>query len=56
MAREPAHAAQDSGDDRTDGRIVRSATEARQGEIVLGRRGRGVWSAAFVAALSLFAA
>ena len=53
MAREPAHAAQDSGDHRTDGRIVRTATEARQGEVVLGRRGRWVWIAAFLAALAL---
>ena len=52
MAREPAHAAQDSGDHRTDGRIVRTATEARQGEIVLGRRGRWVWIAAFVSLLA----
>jgi hypothetical protein len=28
-------------------RIVRKATEARQGEIILGRRGRWVWIAAF---------
>ena len=53
MAREPAHAAQDSGDHRTDGRIVRTATAARQGEIVLGRRGRWVWITALVGALAL---
>ena len=28
-------------------RILRTATEARQGEIILGRRGRWVWIAAF---------
>lgn len=36
-----------------DGRIVRTATEARQGEIVLGRGGRWVWIAAFLGALAL---
>ncbi|HSC26593.1 MAG TPA: hypothetical protein VLD67_04925 [Vicinamibacterales bacterium] len=36
---------------RSDGhrpeRIVRTATEARQGEIILGRRGRWIWIGSF---------
>jgi hypothetical protein len=42
-----------NGDARRDGRIVRSATEARQGEIILGRRGTWIWIAAFVAIVAL---
>jgi hypothetical protein len=37
-----------NGDDRRDGRIVKSATEARQGEIILGKRGIWIWIAVFV--------
>jgi hypothetical protein len=36
-----------------DGRIVRTATEARQGEIILGRYGRWVGIGAFAAILIL---
>jgi hypothetical protein len=36
-----------SEDRPSPGRIVRSATEARQGEIVLGRWGRWIWLGAF---------
>lgn len=44
----------DAGDEpRSEGRdperIVRTATEARQGEIILGKRGRWIWIGAFVA-------
>ena len=34
-------------DDRGSERIVRTATEARQGEIILGRRGRWIWIGSF---------
>ena len=34
-------------------RIVRTATEARQGEIILGRYGRWIWIGAFAALLLL---
>jgi hypothetical protein len=37
-----------NGDDRRGGRIVKSATEARQGEVVLGQRGIWIWIAVFV--------
>ena len=47
MAREPR---KPRGAGRRDGRIVRTATEARQGESGLGRGGRWVWIAPFVAA------
>jgi hypothetical protein len=36
------------------GRIVRTATEARQGEIILGKYGRWIWIGSFVALLILF--
>ena len=36
-----------------NGRIVRTATEARQGEIILGRYGRWVWIGAFAAIVIL---
>lgn len=42
-----------NGDDRRDGRIVKSATEARQGEIILGKRGIWIWIAAFLAIVAL---
>jgi len=41
------------GDDRRNGRIVKSATEARQGEIILGKRGIWIWIAAFVVIVAL---
>lgn len=47
-ARASPDSAREPGADRTDGRIVRTATEARQGDIVLDGRGRWVWIAAFV--------
>ena len=37
-----------NGDDRREERIVKSATEARQGEIILGKRGIWIWIAVFV--------
>lgn len=40
-------------DQRHDGRTVRTATEARQGEIILGRRGLWIWIASFAAILLL---
>jgi hypothetical protein len=40
-------------DDRGEGRIVKSATEARQGEIILGKRGIWIWIAAFVVIVAL---
>ena len=44
----------DRADDQSpDGRIVRTATEARQGEIILGRRGIWIWIASFVAIILL---
>jgi hypothetical protein len=36
-----------------EGPIVRTATEARQGEIILGRYGRWIWIGAFAALLIL---
>jgi hypothetical protein len=42
-----------NGDDRRDGRIVKSAAEARQGEIILGKRGIWIWIAAFVVIVAL---
>ena len=42
-----------SGDSRRKPRIVKSATEARGGEIILGRRGIWVWIAAFVVIVAL---
>jgi hypothetical protein len=36
-----------SEDRSSSGRIVRTATEARQGEIILGKRGRWIWLGAF---------
>ena len=36
-----------------NGRIVRTATEARQGEIILGRYGRWIWIGAFAVLLLL---
>jgi hypothetical protein len=39
--------------DRPAGRIVRTATEARQGEIILGRYGRWIWISSFVALVIL---
>jgi hypothetical protein len=44
--------AKDEGD-RRDGRIVKSATEARQGEIILGKRGIWIWIAALVVIVAL---
>jgi hypothetical protein len=35
------------------GRIVRTATEARQGEIILGRYGRWIWIGSFAALVIL---
>jgi hypothetical protein len=35
--------------DRPAGRIVRIATEARQGEIILGSYGRWIWIGSFAA-------
>jgi hypothetical protein len=35
------------------GRIVRTATEARQGEIILGKYGRWIWIGSFAALLIL---
>jgi len=56
----PAHAAprteSDPADRPTDDHIVRTATEARQGEIILGRRGRWVWIAAFLIMLVIIVA
>lgn len=40
--RDPTH----PGDPRSE-RIVRTAEEARQGEIILGRRGRWIWIGSF---------
>jgi hypothetical protein len=34
-------------EDRGSDRIVRTATEARQGEIILGRVGRWIWIGSF---------
>jgi hypothetical protein len=39
--------------DRDPDRIVRTATEARQGEIILGRYGRWIWIGSFAALLIL---
>jgi hypothetical protein len=50
MARDTARA---TVGHRSEEHIVRTATEARQGEIILGRRGRWVWIGAFVAMLAL---
>jgi hypothetical protein len=36
-----------------EARITRTATEARQGEIILGKWGRAIWIAAFAAILLL---
>jgi hypothetical protein len=36
-----------------EGRIVRTATEARQGEIILGRYGRWIWIGSFAALVIL---
>jgi hypothetical protein len=46
-------AAADQSDRPDEGRIVRTATEARQGEIILGRYGRWVWIGSFAALLIL---
>jgi hypothetical protein len=40
-------------DDRREERIVKSATEARQGEIILGTRGVWIWIAALVVIVAL---
>ena len=40
-------------DNRESDRIVRTATEARQGEIVLGRRSRWFWIGSFALLLIL---
>jgi hypothetical protein len=47
-----------NGEHRPRRRIVKSATEARQGEIILDKRGIWIWIAAFVviAALAILAA
>jgi hypothetical protein len=43
-----------ASDDRTpERRIERTATEARQGEIILGRYGHWIWIGSFVALLLL---
>ncbi len=42
-----------SGPAPHEARITRTATEARQGEIVLGRWGRWIWLGAFAAILAL---
>ena len=47
--RSPAEKPDPPGEER----IVRTATEARQGEIILGRYGRWVWIGAFAALLIL---
>jgi hypothetical protein len=36
-----------------EGRIVRTATEARQGEIILGKYGRWIWIGSFAALVIL---
>ena len=41
-------------DERSSGRIVRTATEARGGEIVLGKRGRWIWAGTFMLMVILF--
>jgi hypothetical protein len=46
-------AAADQSDPPDGGRIVRTATEARQGEIVLGRYWRWIWIGSFAALLIL---
>jgi hypothetical protein len=43
-------------DERSPGRIVRTATEARGAEIVLGKRGRWIWAGSFVLMVILFLA
>jgi hypothetical protein len=45
--------AADQSDRPDEGRIVRTATEARQGEIILGRYGRWIWIGSFAALLIL---
>jgi hypothetical protein len=47
--REPRRSGRQSAD-----RIVRTATEARQGEIVLGKRGRWIWAGSFALMVILF--
>ena len=42
-----------NGDHRRGGRIVKSATEARQGEIILGKRGIWIWIGVFVVIVAL---
>lgn len=37
--------------ERKEGSIQRTATEARQGEIILGRKGRWLWAASFTLVL-----
>jgi hypothetical protein len=37
-----------------EARIIRTATEARQGEIILGRRGIWIWIASFAVIVILF--
>jgi hypothetical protein len=41
-------------DERSSGRIVRTATQARGGEIVLGKYGRWIWVGTFVLMMILF--
>ena len=53
MAGTPPRSPAEKPDRPEEERIVRTATEARQGEIVLGRYGRWVWIGAFVALLIL---
>jgi hypothetical protein len=40
-------------DDHRDERIVKSATEARQGEVILSKRGIWIWIAVFVVIVAL---
>jgi hypothetical protein len=49
----PPRAPAERPDRPAEDRIVRTATEARQGEIILGRYGRWIWIGAFVALLLL---
>jgi hypothetical protein len=49
----PPRSPAEKPDRPADDRIVRTATEARQGEIILGRYGRWIWIGAFAALLLL---
>jgi hypothetical protein len=53
MTERRARPAADQSERPDEGRIVRTATEARQGEIVLGRYGRWIWIGSFAALLIL---